>query len=93
MNNLRAGDLLHISREASVQFTRPIRFRLIRVLDWPAFDGWAWIDGYQLNRNGDAVARRQLLVQPAGLRRLPAGNTPPPRGGSGTRRSSTTSGR
>jgi hypothetical protein len=27
---------------------RPIVVRVIRVLDWPTYDGWLWIDGYQL---------------------------------------------
>lgn len=68
---LRAGDLLQVTAAASVQFTvRPIVFRLIRVLDRPTFDGWVWLDGYQLDGRGDAVARRSIFVQPAGLRRL-----------------------
>ncbi|MET8266803.1 hypothetical protein ACWD8I_05240 [Micromonospora arida] len=46
---------------------RPILVRVIRVLDWPTYDGWLWIDGYQLAANGDAVARRSLFVMPAGL--------------------------
>ncbi|MEU7651226.1 hypothetical protein AB0C41_04355 [Micromonospora taraxaci] len=45
----------------------PIFVRVIRVLDWPTYDGWLWIDGYQLAANGDAVARRTLFVMPAGL--------------------------
>ncbi|RLP98303.1 hypothetical protein [Micromonospora sp. CV4] len=69
--NLQAGDLLHITRAASVQFATPILFRLIRVMtDRITYDGWAWIEGYQLDARGEAVARRELLVQPAGLRRL-----------------------
>ncbi|SCL15309.1 hypothetical protein [Micromonospora inyonensis] len=71
MSAFRAGDLLHVTRAASVQFVRPIMFRLIRVLDRPTFDGWLWLDGYQVNKKGDAVARREVFVQPAGLRKLP----------------------
>ncbi|MDG4780513.1 hypothetical protein O7614_12755 [Micromonospora sp. WMMD961] len=52
---------------------RPITFRVIRMLDWPTYDGWAWLDGYEVNRKGDAVARRTIFVQPAELRRLSAG--------------------
>ncbi|WP_405429507.1 hypothetical protein [Micromonospora sp. NBC_00617] len=63
----RAGDVLHLTRAASVQFLRPIFVRVIRVLDWPTYDGWLWIDGYELAANGDAVARRSLFVMPAGL--------------------------
>ncbi|MFE9916503.1 hypothetical protein ACFYPG_15235 [Micromonospora sp. NPDC005553] len=61
------GEVLHLTRAASVQFLRPIFVRVIRVLDWPTYDGWVWIDGYQLGANGDAVARRSLFVMPAGL--------------------------
>lgn len=62
-----AGDLLHLTRAASVQFVRPIFVRVIRVLDWPTYDGWLWIDGYQLSAKGAAVARRTLFVMSAGL--------------------------
>ncbi|MDG4761988.1 hypothetical protein [Micromonospora sp. WMMD710] len=62
-----SGDVLHLTRAASVQFLRPIFVRVIRVLDWPTYDGWLWIDGYELAANGDAVARRSLFVMPAGL--------------------------
>ncbi|MEH1012746.1 hypothetical protein V6U90_06455 [Micromonospora sp. CPCC 206060] len=70
---LRAGDLLHLTRAASVQFVRPIRFRLIRVLGWETYHGWVWLDGYELDNDGDAVAQRAVFVQVAGLRKL----TPP----------------
>ncbi|WP_433229414.1 hypothetical protein ACQP2H_27610 [Micromonospora sp. CA-248260] len=63
----RSGDLLHVNRSASVQFINPIAFRVIRVLDWPTYDGWVWLEGYQLNARGDAVTRRSIFVQPAGL--------------------------
>ncbi|MFG1675851.1 hypothetical protein [Micromonospora sp. NPDC049282] len=66
----RPGDLLHVTRAASVQFVRPIMFRVIRTLDWTTYDGWAWLDGYELNAAGDAVARRTIFIRPTGLRRL-----------------------
>ncbi|KXK59424.1 hypothetical protein AWW66_24260 [Micromonospora rosaria] len=76
MSELRAGDLLHLTRAASLQFGRPILFRLIRVqTDWITYDGWVWLDGYQLDDRGDAVARRSVFVQRAGIRTL----TQPPR--------------
>ncbi|MEU0549329.1 hypothetical protein [Micromonospora sp. NPDC005979] len=59
--------MLHLTRAASVQFLRPIFVRVIRVLDWPTYDGWLWIDAYELTPNGDAVARRSLFVMPVGL--------------------------
>ena len=64
----RAGDILHVTREASVQFATPIFFRVIRMHDWPTYDGWLWLDGYQLNAAGDAVERRSIFVQKSGLR-------------------------
>ncbi|MBQ1024635.1 hypothetical protein [Micromonospora sp. C95] len=71
----RAGDLLRVGPEASVQFIRPILFRVIRVLDdWTrtSYDGWIWLEGYQLDSRGDAVARRAIFVIKAGLRAAPA---------------------
>ncbi|WBB78279.1 hypothetical protein O7606_18845 [Micromonospora sp. WMMD882] len=82
----RSGDVLHVTRAASVQFIRPIMFRVIRVLDWPVYDGWLWLDGYELNAAGDAVSRRSILVQRVGLVRVHAGPEPRPHTVRGTRR-------
>jgi hypothetical protein len=71
-----AGDLVLVTRAASVQFVTPIMFRVIRVLDWVTFDGWVWLDGYQLDKKGNAVARRSIFVQPAGLRVQQRSSTP-----------------
>lgn len=68
----RAGDVLLITRAASVQFVTPIRFRVIRVHDWPTYTGWLWLDGYQLDGVGDAVERRSIFVQASGLQRVAA---------------------
>ncbi len=68
----RSGELLRITREASVQFVAPLMFRVIRVHDWSTYDGWAWLDGYELDNTGDAVARRSIFVQLRGLQRLPS---------------------
>lgn len=67
----RSGELLRITREASVQFSAPLLFRVIRVHDWSTYDGWAWLDGYELDSSGDAVERRSIFVQVSGLQRLP----------------------
>ncbi|MGC4804169.1 hypothetical protein [Micromonospora sp. DT233] len=68
MIDLRAGTVLHVTSAASVQFVKPIFFRLIRVRkDWITYDRWIWLDGYQLDDNGEAVAQRTIYVQPAGL--------------------------
>jgi hypothetical protein len=42
-------------------------FRVIRVHDWPTYDGWVWLDGYQLDQSGDAVERRSIFVRIDGL--------------------------
>ncbi|MEU2986908.1 hypothetical protein ABZ647_21175 [Micromonospora aurantiaca] len=38
--------------------------------DRAAYDGWTWIEAYELNAKGEAIAKRELFVQPAGLRWL-----------------------
>jgi len=65
----RSGDVLRVTRAASVQFTQPILFRVIRVHDWQTCEGWAWLDGYQLDSSGQAVDRRAIFVQLDGLER------------------------
>ncbi|MFF0232002.1 hypothetical protein [Micromonospora sp. NPDC005254] len=64
---VRAGDLFQVTRAARIQFSRPILFRVIRVLDWPTYDGWVWLDGYEVGPRLDAIARRSIVVRPAGL--------------------------
>jgi hypothetical protein len=64
----KSGDVLLLSRAASVQFVEPILLRVIRVHDWPTYDGWCWLDGYELNQAGEAVVRRSVFVQMYGLR-------------------------
>jgi hypothetical protein len=59
-----------------VQFSTPMLFRVIRVHDWSTYNGWAWLDGYELNSVGDAVERRSIFVQLDGLQ--PAQSAPPP---------------
>ncbi|WP_229399007.1 hypothetical protein [Micromonospora okii] len=66
----RPGDVLHVTRAASVQFLKPIMFRVIKAHDWPTYQGWVWLDGYELNAAGEAVTRRSIYVQAAGLRQL-----------------------
>ncbi|MDH6465720.1 hypothetical protein M2302_005922 [Micromonospora sp. A200] len=77
----RAGDVLHLTRAASVQFSRPIVVRVIRDLtDRHPYHGWSWIEGYELDARGTAVAKRELFVLLNGVRwlsRAPAGRTAP----------------
>jgi len=56
-------------------------FRVIRVHDWPTYEGWVWLDGYELNTSGDAVERRSIFVQVGGLRQV--GKAPDPRARNG----------
>lgn len=74
---MRAGDVLHLTRAASPQFVRPILFRLIKVrAELRTYHGWVWLDGYQPNEKGDAVARREVYVFKAGVRVLRPAFTP-----------------
>jgi hypothetical protein len=82
---VRSGDLLHLTRTASPQFTRPITVRVIRALTHRhTYHGWLWIDAYQLGPKGDAIARRELYLMPAGAQWLaappaaPSGSAAPP---------------
>jgi hypothetical protein len=68
----RSGDIVRLDRDASVQFASPIDLRVIRIHDWQTYVGWVWLDGYQLDRQGDAIERRSVFVQIAGLRLSPA---------------------
>jgi hypothetical protein len=49
-----------------------IILRVIRVHERPTYDGWCWLEGYQLDANGDARERREIFVQTAGLNRVGA---------------------
>ena len=73
----RSGDVIHVTKAASVQFAAPMLFRVIRVHDCPTYEGWIWLDGYELNPAGDAVERRSIFVQVSGLRAV--GKAPDPR--------------
>ncbi|MER7164751.1 hypothetical protein ABT336_01560 [Micromonospora sp. NPDC000207] len=65
------GDVVRVGRAASVQFRRPLTFRVIRVIEeWLTYQGWVWLHGYALDRRGNAVAKRDLFVRPAGLELL-----------------------
>nr|WP_203839063.1 MULTISPECIES: hypothetical protein [Actinoplanes] len=68
---VRAGDVVLVGRAASVQFAGPagFAFRVVDVDSRPTYDGWVWLDGYQLDRTGRPVLRRKIFVREAGLRR------------------------
>ncbi|MFI6237542.1 hypothetical protein ACIBD9_28605 [Micromonospora sp. NPDC050784] len=68
-DTLRAGDVVLLTTAASVQFRKPIVVRVIRELpERYTYDGWLWLDAYELGRKGVAVARRELFVMRAGVR-------------------------
>lgn len=68
---MKAGDILHLTRAASPQFVRPILFSLIKIRDdIRTYDGWKWIDGYQLDDAGYATSRRELFVLESGIQLL-----------------------
>jgi len=67
ISDLRGGDQLILSRAPSVQFVRPVPFRLIRVMPLTTYAGWCWIDGYELDPADGAVERRRLFVQYRGV--------------------------
>ncbi|MEU8183697.1 hypothetical protein AB0B85_09980 [Micromonospora sp. NPDC049044] len=65
---LRAGDVVLLTTAASVQFRKPIVVRVIHELpDRHTYDGWLWLDAYELNPKGEAIARRELFVMRAGV--------------------------
>jgi hypothetical protein len=64
------GDVLSVTKDASVQFiSYPILFRVIRVMERETYYGWVWLEGYEIDSaTGDALQRRSIFVQLAGLR-------------------------
>lgn len=77
------GDVVYVGPRASVQFAAQsaITVRVIHVNQGLTYDGWCWLDGYQLDANGDAVERREIFVQTAGLVRVSPSPRPVPRNG------------
>ncbi|MFY1598042.1 hypothetical protein [Micromonospora sp. WMMD737] len=77
---LKAGDVVHLARAASPQFTKPIFVRVIREIPerHPPY-GWLWFEGYQLDAHGAAVAKRELFVLREGVswQRATPGRTTP----------------
>jgi len=67
MQQLHAGQVVHLDRTASPQFVDPVLFRVIRV-DPSDYDDWWWLTGYQLDGRGEAVEKRSVFVQLAGIR-------------------------
>ncbi|MBN1174191.1 MAG: hypothetical protein JXA67_18615 [Micromonosporaceae bacterium] len=66
---VRPGDVVLLGRSASPEATGPVLVRLDRILTH--VDGWARIDGHEVNQSGGVGARRQDYVLLAGLRPVP----------------------
>lgn len=66
----KAGTLLMIDRDASIQFAAcPFVARMMKPQDWPAtWDGWVWLNVYQLDSSGDALEQRSIYVNLAGMK-------------------------
>jgi hypothetical protein len=66
------GEVIRIDGRASVQFggDRALIFRVTTVPNLPTYHGWIWLTGYALDNDGQAIERREIFVQRAGLRRL-----------------------
>ncbi|MEH1013567.1 hypothetical protein V6U90_10685 [Micromonospora sp. CPCC 206060] len=67
------GDVVLLGAAASVQFggSRGLRLRVSAVGTAPTYHGWCWLTGYVLDAAGDAVDKREVYVQVAGLRIVP----------------------
>ena len=61
------GQLLRLTRAASPQFIEPILVRVRRIVEWTTYEGWVWIDVYQIGLSGEAVEARRLFVKLDGL--------------------------
>ncbi|HEX8346251.1 MAG TPA: hypothetical protein VF657_16150 [Actinoplanes sp.] len=65
----RPGDVLKLTAQASVQFigSGALTMRVISIDSRTTYVGWAWLTGYVLDTHGNAVERREVFVQEAGL--------------------------
>jgi hypothetical protein len=67
---LQPGDLLVVDGRASVQFAgdRALLLRVTAVSTAPTYHGWVWLTGYVVTETGQAIEKREIYVQLAGLR-------------------------
>jgi hypothetical protein len=52
---LRGRDVVRVSSRASVQFTEPFLFRVLRIHDWSTSVGWCWLDVVLLRCHGQML--------------------------------------
>ncbi|WP_018353545.1 hypothetical protein [Longispora albida] len=75
---LAPGDVVRLTKAASPQFGSPLVLRLTKISERrSSVSGWAWIEGYQLDTAGQAITKRTVFVNlagisPVGPRRVPA---------------------
>ncbi|GGM26446.1 hypothetical protein GCM10011608_08970 [Micromonospora sonchi] len=51
---------------------RALWLRVSAISDRPTYDGWVWLTGYAINpATGEALARREVFAQIAGLQIIP----------------------
>lgn len=75
----QAGDLVAVTRAASVQFDgdRAILLSVIDVTLSAYTEGWCYLTGYEVKTDGAAAAKREVFVRIAGLRIVRRTNTLP----------------
>lgn len=68
----KVGDILFVGKRASVQFAgdRQITFRVTGLPGWVTYDGWIWLSGYTLDDKFEALDKRTIFVQKAGLQAI-----------------------
>lgn len=67
---LRSGVVLQVGPEAGPHFVETFAFRVVARVDWPSYDGWAWVEGDQLDAAGKVVERNRIFVLLSGLREV-----------------------
>jgi hypothetical protein len=74
----KPGDVLLVDDQASVQFAglRHLIIRVGKVRECTTYQGWVWLRGYVLDRQGTAVEQREIFAKVAGLK--PAKLAPSP---------------
>lgn len=66
--------LVWIGRDASIQFAHPFPFHILAVRTWSTYEAWVWLEGVQLDANGEFVLLRTIWVKVAGLADVPDGH-------------------
>ncbi|WP_433535367.1 hypothetical protein ACQPZK_25450 [Micromonospora sp. CA-249363] len=69
MTKFKAGDVVLIGPECSVQFSgdRALRVRLVSIGALDPYHGWVWVTGYILDAKGMATDKREVYVRSAGI--------------------------